>query len=1622
MGEYLPPENIKLPFNFTAQGYTSASSTSLLFKFAPKGSFGTLRAAVNAMQPYLYETYTYVKSCPKYVVGYGSGRVQIIKGRCLFGGIRDLQGSILGLPLLYTIGGLSASINSILNCDRSDLVSSCFPIKPEDLIAFSGGHLPIDISSTINSIKKNDFRDLTTFIDLHSPGDVNAYIGIHQPIILPASIIVLKNKGIYDISSLIYTHSSINISSVIDIHTPVNLYAIIKSFIPTYRDLSSFLYAWEENNLTSTIDIHNYINLCASVGGSGKGEYDLYSYILPEKNKSTGNILSQIDIHLYKNLSLSITGIKSDFADFGSIVHSWELRDIQSTIDLHQPENIKFSIRGWASISTNFGGSIRSWYKDNFIDINSLIDTHLPNNLQSIIDLHQPENIQFIIRGWASIYKNFGGAVRSWYKDNIYDISSIIDLHQPIDFQSFIDLHQPVNLLSTIGVHTYNQFQIILRTWILGNQQTLYSGITGLQQSNISAYLSVIPPGNLRVYLRAWQRSIPTDLISSLSGWQESQYLNSLINIHRPVNIQSIIRGLAKEVQINLISTLYGWQSSNLESSIGSHAWGSLSASTFLYTPPLLSASLRGWFTNSQNDLSSSTYGWQTNNLTTLIGSHKYGTLNIILRSFCIEVNKDITGNAYGWKQGSLSAYLGGSLPENLKVYLRAWYRGVYKDLSSLLHGWQESPNLNSLVEVHQPKNIQFIIRGWETEVYKNLSSILHGWTFNNLTTFISPHQYKFILSSIRVWMVNIDKSLPSSVMGWQDSNLNGIMGAHLWGSLPASIFLHPPPLLPATIRGWYKKQQQDLYSNAYGWQTGNLRVVVGGHTYGTLNIILKSFHRSVIVDMPVNIHGWQQSPNLITYIGSHEACNFGIILKGMAVGVIHDLYSYIRGWQKSDLNVLIESHQPSSIIGYIRIFQVVNKSIKASIHGWQQLDMSALSSGHLPLNIAASIRMWYTGKFKSFTGLIHGWQELDLNVAVSAHPPINLNSFLRATKKLNKLLNVNVRGWQKLDLKLIIGAHDPINLSSIIASHPPMNLRGAIRSLQKNSKLLSAKVHVWQIVNIGLKLKGTHKPIDFLGQIFVEQRSIAVLPSYIRAWHVRYLTAYLNIVYMRSLQATLLPIPPVNLSGYLKARYKKSLPSFIRGWQTNFLGASIKQIYVEHITARIYPKTDMYKNLRAMIEGSGDGYKDIRGLIVAFQWIQLGAILRATYLTNVSAYLYAVAPKDLSSKIHVWHERFLQGILTGQNYPWNLTAQIYSKGDWRTFTANIQPRKNMETSNDLSISIHPWEIRLFPAYIYGENAKLLSAYLNPLGYARDLHASIRPKVIRLTTIISIPTQVHKDLSATINYLCFRTGSSNLSSNVYTKYLKDLSAYIKPIKYVYKPKTLVAKVGYTDAYLEVDKLKIHINIYPNEFFTENKYKIKLNLLDATIFLTAYIRGTLRYKELSSNIVGKDIPTYVFDSSLKNREIVINKTYDGIFKEFETVEMAFKSAVKDYFFSSGSGYIWKNNSLDKWVLSLNSMLPANTELGIIRRLHRATTLYDLKSFKSVDEAIKASIAYVTEYPQSCLSATLNNVSENRFLSSMIIPKYTKSENAGLISIITSIGNTVVVNKKYTISKI
>lgn len=1126
--DYLPPDGTRLPFNFTEAGYTPPNSTSILFNFAPQGNFGTLKAAINVMQPNWETTQTYPKSCPKYVVGYGPGGVQIIKGRCLFGGIRDIQGIINGVPKGLTQGPLSAYINGILNKGESDLSASMRITRPVDLSAFVDTHQPDNLSANIEGFLKKGSGDLTAFLGTHSPGDINAYLGAHQP-----------------------------------------------------GDLSAYL-----------------------------------------------------------------NGIKK---------------------------------RG----SGNLTGSV---------------DTHLPIDLPGVIKTHSP--------------------------------------------------------------------------------------------------------GNLAVYLRAW----------------------------------------------------------------------------------------------------------------------KYGAI---------------------------------------------------VDLPAYVRGWQ-SENLSASIETHTSGNVIGLIRGWVREVNRDLSANIRGYDYIGLSASIGTHPYDNLSTSIRAWHRNIYVDLGAQLRVYQIEELGAVIDTHMWGNLGAKVLPHPPPPITATIRGWVRDVSNYLTANIYGWQASDLSAYGGGHLPANLGMILRGWYYGVARDLTANIHGWQEL-NLTANIHPHMHGDLYILLKGVALGVPRDLPALIHGWQEGNLGVITKGgHSPGDLLGHIRIFQTTQDNLPASIRGWQTLNLGGIVDTHQPSLFSATIRPWHREHYGDLKGIFHGWKDVYMPASVDTHLPRTLGGIIRVAEKL--------------------------------------------------AELFPAIIHGWEYRHLGMTLGGTHDPVNLLAQLFVEQRDISVISGAIYGWQATDLPAYLNIVFKKNLPAYILPVLPADLSAYLKVRLISNLSASTHGWRYYDLGATIDQIYAKNLPARISAAPRFFANLNAKLKGVGASYSDISAYTRGFAHRSLGGYVVATYLADITAYLFPVVPRYIKGIIHGWQEAYLQGILNGQDYPWNLTASITSKGYWNLLNAIIAPVRGVHNYSSLVGKVHPWEIRTFTANIFVDSAVNLGAYLNPRLQASDLHASIRPKMIRLTTLIKIPTMVGRDLSATINYLCFQTGVRNLSAFIYPKFKGDLYAFIRPLYYNYKPINLGAKVGYTDSILEVDKLKIGITVLPGQYFTTDRYKLALYVLDAKSILNAYIRGTLRYRGISAQIEGVDIPAFTFDNVLKNREKVLHTTYDGVFKAFEVVEISFKEAVKEYFYSSDGEYAWRTDRSSKWLLDIRSILPLELAVRLKRRLHRATTLSDLRSFSSIDEAMKHAIAYVTEYPQASLGASIYNSGTYAYLSGQINPKYIKSERTSLSSSITAKDSITILAGQDTISKI
>jgi hypothetical protein len=586
------------------------------------------------------------------------------------------------------------------------------------------------------------------------------------------------------------------------------------------------------------------------------------------------------------------------------------------------------------------------------------------------------------------------------------------------------------------------------------------------------------------------------------------------------------------------------------------------------------------------------------------------------------------------------------------------------------------------------------------------------------------------------------------------------------------------------------------------------------------------------------------------------------------------------------------------------------------------------------------------------------------------------------------------------------------LDLSVNIATHLPEDIKYIIKPVHKVVLDFPGSIHGWQQLDLHANIL-MHPPKDLEASVFVKRTSYEDLDISIHAWHIKDLQARLDRVFPFDLSATIDLIQPVDLSAYLKVRYAVDLKGYLKGWCIKNLSGDINSIFANDLNVKIYGRDDMFKNLYFRIKGQAIEVQSLLSATIrGFIGKDLNAILIATYLSNLSGYLFPVRPKDISANIYGWDVSDLQMILNGQRGPWDLSASIFPNENLRTLTATINSMAGTNILSNLPINIHSWETRDLTSSIDLIAAGNLRATLTPYMYAKNLRASIYPKMIRLSTVIDIATMEHRDLSAMINSFCVFTGYKDLSASLYTTYKSDLFAYIKALRYIYKPKILSASIGYADTITEVDKYEISFNVLESEMRTFDRYMIGFDTFGAVKYLSAYIKGIMRSSSLTATITAEAMDPYDF-GKVKTTEEVVHLTYAGMFETFETVETSFKSLVKDYYYSSDGNFAWKTNRLDRWILEIKSFLPVNSSLKLKRRLHRETQLYNLKRFSDIDEAMRFAITYVTEYPQSDLNTSIFGRGRYSSLGATINPRYVKEGGVSLSGTLMPVVPTIIV---------
>ena len=343
MTDYNKPPFDQIPFRFTSGGYSKPDFNNVGFSFgAGSSATSSLGVAINVTQLYKETTYTYVKDCPTYVIGYGAHGIQILKGKCIYGGIRDVGINIHGnlrhsdLAVYLKVISFSSDLYAFIRATIQTYSDVTVCIRPnvstyEDIKATirNWAKSSIDISFTLNGYQE---RDLYAY--LHSNqreySDLNAALRIWVASYVDLNVIMHGYQEA-DIHAYLYSippsdlYAILNIIEVRDLFASITgewLHGIgvpLKAYVHVnyreYVDLIFTTYSWD------VVDLFKYI-----VGVTAS---DLQATI-------TGYYTFNRDLAIYIN--------SIPYVDLFASVHSWQLEDFGILINGVYGDNVLFGI------------------------------------------------------------------------------------------------------------------------------------------------------------------------------------------------------------------------------------------------------------------------------------------------------------------------------------------------------------------------------------------------------------------------------------------------------------------------------------------------------------------------------------------------------------------------------------------------------------------------------------------------------------------------------------------------------------------------------------------------------------------------------------------------------------------------------------------------------------------------------------------------------------------------------------------------------------------------------------------------------------------------------------------------------------------------------------------------------------------------------------------------------------------------------------------------------------------------------------------------------------------------------------------------------------------------------
>jgi hypothetical protein len=503
-----PPMN-RVPFRFSSTGYSAPDFSNEPFQFGLRPSqqqTADMRAMLEVFGKYCTSTYTYIKDRKTYVVGYSTHGVQILKGKTIYGGIRDLCASLVRTPPYSDISAYIFAASNFLNLGGyikatiqaySDIVAEVYGVPPSDLPAFIHGF---------------DTRNIPATLYGWAIKDLPAYIGTHPPSNLAAILNVIEIRDLPAIITGEWWHSQADLGA--------EFYRI---WDRKYKDLRAILSGWQELDLPAYIAAVYFRDLGAQIQSSTV--VDLLAYLTTIGPVNLPALIHGFDT---KDLPAFLNGQYGPY-------------DIQAYLNTIPPKDLVAYIRGFKGIEIPFDlrGIIEGWYIGNLpafinpvrpadllaylnavgqsVDLGASI---IPNiilmkrALQIPLLEHKDLNAFVNFMCFSSGYKDLSAYVYILYKldlraniigwygsttDNIKDLGAYINAEDYIVQDKFtlkyvpeIDKYSRLRLKFSVKdkYTTWDTFRILYGTYYAKNLSASITGV--LTSSDLGASLTAI--------------------------------------------------------------------------------------------------------------------------------------------------------------------------------------------------------------------------------------------------------------------------------------------------------------------------------------------------------------------------------------------------------------------------------------------------------------------------------------------------------------------------------------------------------------------------------------------------------------------------------------------------------------------------------------------------------------------------------------------------------------------------------------------------------------------------------------------------------------------------------------------------------------------------------------------------------------------------------------------------------------------------------------------------------------------------------------------------------------------------------------------------------------------------